>query len=134
MLADHPLFGVGLDNFLYYYPDYIRPEAAAEPNLSHPHNVLLDFWARLGMAGIALLVWLVYAVIYRGLKAWEQMASAAERLGDEVPMMLGLLAGVVAMLAHGLVDQSYFTIELAFTFALTSGWLSRTSSWLGDTE
>jgi hypothetical protein len=129
MLADNPLFGVGLDNFLYYYPDYIRPEAAAEPNLSHPHNILLDFWVRLGIAGIGLLAWLIYAIMRRGLGLWKRLAP-----GDDRAMTLGLLAGAVAMLAHGLVDQSYFTIELAFTFALTSGWLRRTTNRLGESE
>ncbi|TMC60306.1 MAG: O-antigen ligase family protein, partial [Chloroflexi bacterium] len=56
MIRDHPVFGVGPDNFLYQYRTrYILPTAFAEPNLSHPHNIVLDFWTRLGVPGLALL-------------------------------------------------------------------------------
>jgi hypothetical protein len=51
MIRDHPLTGLGLDNFLYYYPEYILPEALAEPNLSHPHNILLEALYELGVLG-----------------------------------------------------------------------------------
>ena len=60
MLRDHWPLGVGLDNFLYQYRSrYILPEAWQEPNLSHPHNLFLDFGSRLGVGGIVLLLWLV---------------------------------------------------------------------------
>ena len=53
MIVDHPLLGVGPDNFLYAYRSfYILPAAWQEPNLSHPHNVLLDFASRLGLLGL----------------------------------------------------------------------------------
>ena len=75
MLRDHPLLGVGLDNFLYEYPKYILPEAWREPNLSHPHNIVLDFWVRLGIGGVFILFWLL-AAFYK--QAW----SVFKRSGD----------------------------------------------------
>ena len=45
-----PCGAIGLDQFLYLYPRYMHPDAWREPNLSHPHNLLLDFWLRLGPA------------------------------------------------------------------------------------
>ena len=62
MIRDHPILGVGLDNFLYQYRGrYMFPEAWAEPMLSHPHNVALDYAARLGLLGLASGVWLQVA-------------------------------------------------------------------------
>src|SRR5207253_4762678 len=59
MVRDHPLLGVGLDNFAYLYQQvYLREAAAAEPNLSHPHNWLLNFWLELGMLGLIAFIWL----------------------------------------------------------------------------
>src|SRR5262245_12866588 len=50
MLREHWPLGVGLDNFLYQYRTrYILPEAWQEPNLNHPHNLILDFGTRLGI-------------------------------------------------------------------------------------
>ncbi len=120
MIRDHPLTGVGLDNFLYYYPSYILEEAAAEPNLSHPHNIVLDFWTRLGVGGLVALCWLL-AAFFR--KAWRARRSLAG--GDAQALLQGFMASVVGMLAHGLVDNSYFVVELAFIFALTLGWAQR---------
>ncbi len=106
MIRDHPLLGVGLDNFLYEYPKYMQPEAWREPNLSHPHNVILDFWVRMGIPGLAALVWLVAEFYRRGLAARATNRALA----------IGLLAGMTAALAHGLIDAMYFYVDLAFVF------------------
>src|SRR6185312_15689796 len=61
MIRDHPLFGVGLDNFAYLYQQvYLREGAAAEPNLSHPHNWLLHMWLELGLLGLISFGWLLW--------------------------------------------------------------------------
>ncbi|HRE27117.1 MAG TPA: hypothetical protein PK954_10830, partial [Anaerolineales bacterium] len=73
------------DNFLYAYRSYyILPAAWEEPNLSHPHNLVMDFLSRLGapglLTGIALLVgfWRT---------AWRR-ALAQRRLGDAIGFAL----------------------------------------------
>ena len=60
MVRDHPLLGVGLDNFGYLYRQvYLREGGAAEPNLSHPHNWILHVWLQLGLLGLIAFVWLL---------------------------------------------------------------------------
>ena len=61
MALDHPLFGVGPDGFLYAYPAYREGVAWKEPFVSHPHNLILDYWLRGGIMGIAALGWLLAA-------------------------------------------------------------------------
>ena len=115
MIRDHPWTGVGLDNFLYAYRGrYIRPEAWQEPNLSHPHNIILDFWTRLGLFGLAAGIWIQIAY-------WRLGLCLVRRRSGFRPWMVGLLAAMAATLAHGLVDQSYFLIDLAFAFMLAAG-------------
>ncbi len=113
MALDHPLVGVGLDNFLYYYPQYILPEARLEPDISHPHNLLLDFWLSTGVLGVAALagVQVYFWRLVRGTLAQENpwMRWAA----------LSLAASMVDFLVHGLIDNSYFLIDLAFMFWFT---------------
>ena len=120
MVRDHPLFGVGLDNFLYQYPRYIRPEALDEPNLSHPHNFVLDFWLRLGLPGLFTFIWLQIHFFRQAFRAWRECSDPALRA-----LTIGLLAGMADMLAHGLIDASFFVIELAGIFALSLGFLRR---------
>lgn len=120
MIRDHPLAGIGLDNFLYYYRQYILPEAAAEPNLSHPHNLVLDFWLRLGLGGLGVLAWFAAGLVRRGVHLIRRL-----RGGDLRSLTLGLLTSGVYAVAHGLVDNAYFIVELAFLWALTTGLLQR---------
>jgi hypothetical protein len=42
-------------------------------------------------------------------------------------LVLGLMASMVAFLAHGLIDNSYFLVDLAFVFFLTLGIVRRLS-------
>jgi len=133
MFRDHPLLGVGPDNFLYQYRSrYILPEAWQDPNLSHPHNIALDYLSRLGLLGFATGLWIHLAFwrtaiyTYRRLKMAHPspVGNVADggRAGDGghlLPLCIGLMASVADMLAHGLVDHSFFLIDLAFVFCLT---------------
>jgi O-antigen ligase len=120
MARDHPLWGVGLDNFLYQYPRYIRPEALSEPNLSHPHNVFLDVWLRLGVPGLAAFAWLEWAFFRRAFSVWKRRADP-----ELWAVGVGLMAGMIALLAHGLVDAALFVVELAALWAFILGLLRR---------
>ncbi len=116
MILDHPILGVGLDNFLYAYRTrYVLPTAWEEFNLSHPHNVLMDFAARLGLVGLGAFVWMQEAF-------WRRVWSLREQhMADGVPraLILGVMASMMDFLAHGLVDAAYFVIDLAFVYFLS---------------
>ncbi len=114
MIRDHPWLGVGLDNFLYAYRGrYIRPAAWQEPDLSHPHNLVLDYWSRLGILGLTAGLWIQVA-FWRLALPLRRLANLEERA-----LALGLMASMVDFLIHGLVDNSYFLVDLAFAFCLT---------------
>jgi O-antigen ligase len=107
MLRDHPLLGVGLDNFVYVYQQtYLREGAAAEPSLSHPHNWILNFWLSVGILGLVAFCWLLVSFwreARRGLPNW---------------LVAGALGAMADMLVHGFIDNSYFLVDLAFVFWL----------------
>lgn len=122
MLRDHPITGVGLDNFLYQYPRYIRPGAEIEPDLSHPHNLLLHWWVSLGVLGVVALIWMLIAFFRMGFRLLLGVGQESRT------MLLGLMGTMVYILAHGLVDQSYFLVDLAFVFFLCLGILRNLSA------
>lgn len=112
MFLDHPWLGVGPDNFLYAYRGfYILPQAWQEPNLSHPHNILFDFLSRVGLLGTVCGAWLIYHFI-------RNFLHTNSPITHNFPLKLGLLALLADMLAHGLVDHSFFLVDLAFVFYL----------------
>ncbi|MFH1927399.1 MAG: O-antigen ligase family protein [Chloroflexota bacterium] len=116
MIRDHPLSGIGLDNFLYLYPDYMLPGAEIEPNLSHPHNIILDYWTRLGILGVVSLAWLLGTFFRAGLRLYRSQIET-----DSGAVALGLMASMVAFVTHGMIDSSYFVVELAFVFFMSLG-------------
>ncbi|MBI4318688.1 MAG: O-antigen ligase family protein [Chloroflexi bacterium] len=111
MLRDHPLLGVGLDNFLNQYPRYMLPAAWREPYLSHPHNLVLDFWLRTGTLGLLAALWLLGWLFVAGTRLYRRLPDPLERA-----LILGLLAGMVDFVVHGSIDNSYFLVDLAIIF------------------
>ena len=124
MIADHPVLGVGLDNFLYRYRDgYMLPEAAEEPNISHPHNWLLNFWLELGILGLAAALGVLAWV---GATAWKLLRTPS----SENDRLLGAATiGIfVATLVHGSLDNSYFLVDAAVLWWLFVALLARATS------
>jgi len=124
MIRDHPLLGVGLDNFLYAYRShYVLPTAWEEFNLSHPHNLVLDFWLRLGVAGLVVISWLLIGFFRRGWQEYRRLPEGGMRL-----LVLGLMGGMVNFVAHGLVDNAFFLVDLACVFMLMLALVQATRS------
>lgn len=125
MIADHPITGVGLDQFLYLYRGrYILPSAWQQPDLSQPHNFLLNYWVRLGIVGLAAGVWMQLAfwqMAWRTQRALRAIDPAARALA------VGLMGGMADFIAHGMVDEVYFVIDLAFIFFMTLGLIHQLS-------
>jgi O-antigen ligase len=126
MIADHPVFGVGLDNFLYAYRGrYILDAAWQEPDLNHPHNLVLDFATRLGLLGLLVGGWLLWAF-------WRVAGRLPRQVSPQWrPVAVGLLGSLANIIAHGLVDHSFFLVDLAFAFYLLLGaavWLRQNQS------
>ncbi|HEX7101500.1 MAG TPA: O-antigen ligase family protein [Nitrolancea sp.] len=107
MIRDHPIFGIGLDQFLYVYaPRYVKPEAWSERFTSHPHDIILDSWLSLGIMGLVL------ALAFVGVLVAASIRLARKR------SVLGLAAAgaMFAGILHGLVDNGYFLPDLALIF------------------
>lgn len=118
MIRSHPIFGVGPDNFLHYYAPkhqrniqcphglgYMQPGAWPEPCISHPHDEVLDLWLTTGTAGLLSFAWL--QVVF-----WRCIWKRRSRLAQEA-LLLGAAGAMLAGLLHGLVDNSYFLIDLS---------------------
>jgi hypothetical protein len=120
MALDHPWLGVGPDNFLYAYRTrYVLPSAWQELSLSHPHNIVLDLWTRLGIPGLAVGIWAIASGAWR---AWRLFNHPDPWIW---PIALGLLGGLAATVAHGLIDNSLFLVDLMAIFMLSLGLLQR---------
>ncbi len=116
IIHDHPVTGLGLDQFLYAFRGkYILPDAWQEPNLSHPHNMLLDFWVRLGIAGVIILIGL-QAIFWR--KAIQIYRYLRERDKLYFALIIGVIGSMINLVGHGMIDNSVYVEDLALVFVL----------------
>ncbi|MEO8285377.1 MAG: O-antigen ligase family protein [Chloroflexota bacterium] len=134
MALDHPVFGVGPDQFLNQYQTKYGPcqeidgqITSSDPNApnecftAHPHNLFLDYWLSLGIMGLFVLAWLLWRY-YResiDLAKWAASKVGADPLARA--LAIGLIAGMTDFLVHGLVDNSYFLMDLALIFWMSCG-------------
>lgn len=117
ILVDHPILGIGQDQFAYQDPAYGVPTARLFTT-SHPHNFLLDFWLRLGVPG---LLWILGTLAFM---TWQFQGLWLKHKGTALgALSLGLMASMIDFAVHGLLDMAYFTMDLALTFWLTLGLL-----------
>lgn len=108
MLSDgRLLYGSGLGGY----------QAAMLPYHNHPgieiylypHNVFLNFWAELGLPGLATFLALV---------GWFAWGTRLALRGASRPLVAAAAAAMAALLVHGLVDVPYFKNDLAVLFWL----------------
>ncbi|MGJ3240416.1 MAG: O-antigen ligase family protein [Anaerolineae bacterium] len=112
ILSEYPITGIGLDQFLYAYSGtYVRPDAIADPDLSHPHNIILDFWMRLGIAGVLWLM-IVQSIYWR--EAWRLRQNTDNSYSQVI--ITGSMGAMMALLLHGMIDNSVFVIDLSYVF------------------
>ena len=115
LVRESPVLGIGLDNFLYRYPTVMSPDTPYEPNLSHPHNLILQVWLQLGILGLAALGWLLWLFL-RLAWPWAKDITGPPL---ERALAVGALGSMTDFVAHGLVDNGYFLPDMAVLFWLT---------------
>ncbi len=79
----------------------------------YPHNLILNFWSELGLAGVLAFAWLAISFFYAGIRAYIR----ARRNNDSFAyVILGLMLALLVMIIHGTVDVPYFKNDLAAMF------------------
>lgn len=129
MLRDHPIFGVGLDQFLNQFQNhYMVKGLEGESFTAHPHNIFLDYWLSLGIMGLIILLWLLWKYLRVAMDAIRRLSSQAWADPPGRALALGLLASMSDFLVHGLLDNSYFLMDLAMIFWMSCALLQITAS------
>jgi putative inorganic carbon (hco3(-)) transporter len=93
IIGDHPIAGVGANNFAIAMPDYAGAGFSGEW-LSIAHNKYLLVWAELGTLGLAAFVTFLVVTVMRGLR----VRRAADPLVAAVG--IGIAAAVIGHAAH----------------------------------
>ncbi len=77
----------------------------------YPHNIFLNFWVELGLAGMILFIWIIGKFLYQSLLLTFKNSSNKDRF-----ISLGLFCSMLVIFIHGLFDVPYFKNDLAVFF------------------
>ncbi len=108
MGMDHPVIGVGLENFVVRSPSYavnrvgpLQHTIYADGQPQVAHNAYVQMFAELGLVGLALFIAAILASLRAGLLAAERL----DRAGDG---QMATLARSVVIAALGALTASFF--------------------------
>lgn len=98
MIKDHPVFGIGLDQFnrVYTQDGYIMPEAR-EPELRSPHNIYLHVLVEAGLVGAIPMFLLWGYMLYYALKV----------IRENNPYGIAFFLGLLTVFVHGIFDYIF---------------------------
>ncbi|MFH1255541.1 MAG: O-antigen ligase family protein [bacterium] len=83
----------------------------------YPHNIFLNFWSELGLAGALLFVWIIGKFFAVGIRNLQQSPKNKY-------LAIGLICSMIAIIVHGLADVPYFKNDLAAMFWLLAAMMS----------
>jgi len=124
IIRSHPILGVGLNNYTTVMQLYDpTPEGISFRYPKPVHNIYLYLAAETGLMGLVWFVWFVWAAWRRG---WQRIAASRDGLVRLI--LLGVACGLVARLAHGLVDVGDLGSKLPFLWLYPALLVARSAS------
>ena len=124
MFNDHPILGVGLNNFKYHYQSYSR-NIGLDPRREErsPHSLYLEFASELGVIGLIWLValqWITFRSLYQARRdfiAAQKSQYADIALAFGVGILSFLFTGIFLHVAHPRYLWLIYGIALAMPHA-----------------
>ena len=101
IIKAHPFLGVGINNYSEVMWQYDNTEEGLEQITRYPvHNIFLHITAEMGIFGLALVLWLLAMILYASVN------YITRKEGFIVYAVIGMVAGILAFLIHGLFDTA----------------------------
>jgi putative inorganic carbon (HCO3(-)) transporter len=107
MIKDRPILGIGPGNnaFNKIYPQYMRARFSA---LS-AYSIFLEVLVETGFIGLSCILWLLIVTFNQGIQQMRRLRASANTNGF---WLVGAIAAMFGMLAHGLVDTVWYRPEV----------------------
>lgn len=93
IIRDHPLLGVGANNYVLVLPNYLTSDFSLEW-IEVVHNRFLLIWSEAGTGALLAFVWFLLDTLYRG---WR-VIQANDPLFS--PLALGLVSIIIGWIVH----------------------------------
>jgi len=121
MFIDHPLFGVGYDNYDVYYLDYSEEIGLDQRREERQaHNLYLEVAAETGIIGILLFAALL-TIVFRGLQNAKRVLEDTQQ-HEFAALVIALQASIIGYLASSMFLHAafprYFWLYVGIALAL----------------
>lgn len=120
MIKDYPITGIGFGlqtyddpKLLAIYNNKVPPEFKQDPPIASPHNLFTDVAVRLGLVGLALLIYILFIFIRMGRKLMRPRNDVFIR-----KWTLCLSAGFVAFFIQAMFSDATFGIQAIVFYTL----------------
>ncbi len=114
IIADHPVFGVGANQYSVVAPRYELVDPTTGLTFDHAHNVALTIGAELGVVGLVALLWLTVALA-------RVLVRAGSRASRDRGLGIAVAAALVGLALQGLVDYTLRSNVIAALAAVLAG-------------
>ena len=110
MIRERPVFGAGLNTYTKVIREFVPG------NQNYAHNSYLQLTAELGITGLAVILWVFFAVF-----AMARRKILAQPLSEARWALIALLAGWVGLLVQSGVDNVFYSVQLSVLLWLIMG-------------
>ena len=116
-----PFLGVGLMGYQKLIPQYQKPyysktgELISVETHPYPHNLFLSIWFELGILGLIVFLWILIKFFKEGFKLIKKLEIR------NLKLEIAIMASMITIIVHGLVDTPYFKNDLSVLFWLIIG-------------
>ena len=135
MFKDYWLQGVGIGNWMVYYPKY-QESYAVDPALRgeklfhiNAHNDYVEFICELGLIGMLLMLWVAFSVLVSLVRVFSKTSNLQQE--DQIITMISVIA-IIGIAANAFVSfplQQPITIAIAMVYVgILAGMLWHASS------
>jgi O-antigen ligase len=115
---EHPVLGIGPDNFRHTYGR--RLGLAAWDERVHANNSYIEVLAGMGVIGVMAMAWLMFAAVRSGVRSLFDVSDA------RLPIVAASFAACTAIALHALVDSFLTFTPTYVVFAIAAGLLFST--------
>lgn len=124
LIPEYPMglgWGAMRHSDLAEHADYVQPK------LNHLHNNVLQIAVEVGWLGLlAWLLWMSTAL----LLCMRLLQKSAGKIDMDSAILMGVLCGLVGLLANGMVEYNFGDSEILLLYCLLMGW----SEWMRDSS
>jgi O-antigen ligase len=108
IIEDFPVFGSGLNTYSVVGRNYKIMEEGG----IYPHNSFLQMAAETGVIGLVSFVWILIVLFRSGFQTLSRKKD---------PLLLGILAGILAFLVQSFFDTNLYALQLVVLFWFMMG-------------